>query len=83
MLVDPAMTYRDANAHTLIDFLDTSRPPALLEPPQLAGPGDVAANQSRCDTSDPRLKVLPRRRRSGRGWSRKHWGRYAGRDSPE
>jgi len=33
----PALTYRDANAATVLDFLDTSRP-ALLHPPALAPP---------------------------------------------
>jgi phospholipase C len=44
----PALTRRDANAETIMDFLDTSTP-ALLEPPTIAGPsatgpsGPVAA----------------------------------------
>ncbi len=54
----PAMTYRDANANTLEDFLDTSHP-ALLEPPPLASSGDLSRGESNCDTSDPHLKVLP------------------------
>src|SRR5437763_15644782 len=34
----PRMTYRDANAHTVADFLDLKSPPALLEPPTIAEP---------------------------------------------
>lgn len=33
----PALTYRDANAATVLDFLDVSRP-AFLEPPKIARP---------------------------------------------
>ena len=35
----PALTRRDANAHTIADFLDTSKP-AFLEPPTLAKPAN-------------------------------------------
>jgi phospholipase C len=39
----PRLTYRDANAHTVMDFLDPQNP-ALLEPPTLAeAPAPVAA----------------------------------------
>ncbi len=34
----PALTYRDANAATVMDFLNLKAPPALLTPPALAGP---------------------------------------------
>jgi len=34
----PALTNRDANAHTVADFLDLKSPPALLEPPTIAEP---------------------------------------------
>ncbi len=54
----PAMTYRDANANTLIDFLDTSHA-ALAEPPMLTGAGDLTGGETHCDTTDPVLKVLP------------------------
>jgi phospholipase C len=47
----PALTYRDANAAALLDFLDF-RKPAFLEPPQLtAAPLPVGGRG--CDTSDP------------------------------
>ena len=35
----PALTRRDANAHTIADFLDTSKP-AFLDPPTLAKPAN-------------------------------------------
>jgi len=34
----PALTYRDANAKTVEDFLDLKRPPQMLEPPALTEP---------------------------------------------
>jgi phospholipase C len=54
----PALTYRDANAATLADFLDTSHA-ALLEPPPLASTGDLLPGELACSTADPKLKVLP------------------------
>jgi phospholipase C len=52
----PACTYRDANATTVADFLDTSRP-ALLEPPQLAAAPDPSGSEQNCSTADPPLEV--------------------------
>jgi phospholipase C len=40
----PALTYRDANAATVMDFLNLSSPPALLEPPTLTGPSASGAS---------------------------------------
>jgi phospholipase C len=34
----PALTYRDAQANSLLDFLDLDSPPAFLTPPTLAAP---------------------------------------------
>jgi len=34
----PALTYRDANARTVEDFLDLGGPPSLLEPPAITEP---------------------------------------------
>jgi phospholipase C len=34
----PALTYRDANARTVADFLDLRNPPAYIEPPTLTAP---------------------------------------------
>jgi hypothetical protein len=53
----PACTYRDANANTVASFLDSK--PALLAPPMLAGSGSLAPGETDCDTSDPKLQVLP------------------------
>jgi phospholipase C len=52
----PALTYRDANAATVADFLDTRRP-RLLEPPELVQPGSLVPGEAGCDTSDPTLPV--------------------------
>ena len=43
----PALTYRDANAADLSDFLDL-RHPRLLEPPTIAAPG--ASDLMSCHT---------------------------------
>src|SRR5205807_67468 len=52
----PAMTYRDANAASLDDFLDLSRP-RLLEPPALAAAPDPLTAIPGCTTSDPNAPV--------------------------
>jgi phospholipase C len=48
----PALTFRDANAATVADFLDTRRP-RLLEPPALTEPGSLLPGEQTCDTSNP------------------------------
>jgi hypothetical protein len=53
----PAMTYRDANAATMADFLDNRV--RFPEPPQLAAPSDLAASERTCDTSKLRYTVRP------------------------
>ncbi len=53
----PACTYRDANANTVAGFLDAK--PALLDPPMLADSGSLRPGETNCDTSDPKLKVIP------------------------
>jgi phospholipase C len=53
-----ALTYRDANAATLMDFLDVRRA-AFANPPQLAAPGDVAASEATCSTDTPKFTVHP------------------------
>ncbi len=42
----PAMTYRDANASNLLDFVDLRSPPAFREPPALPAPNDNAATEA-------------------------------------
>jgi phospholipase C len=52
----PACTRRDANATTLMDFLDTSKAP-LLEPPALAAAGDAGKSEQNCSDAQPNLVV--------------------------
>ncbi len=60
----PAMTYRDANAHNMLDMLDL-RSPAFLTPPPLAqpllsvDPGALACNTSGPGTIPPPGSVTP------------------------
>jgi phospholipase C len=46
----PALTYRDARAHTLADFLDLGAAPAFLTPPKLAAPSNPTLGLGACDT---------------------------------
>jgi len=55
----PALTYRDANAATLSDFLDTSSP-ALLDPPSLAAAPTPDFSPGKCNTDEPSLPVITR-----------------------
>jgi phospholipase C len=50
----PAMTYRDANAHSMLDFSK----PRLLEPPELAKPADPIVADLTCDTTMPKRPVI-------------------------
>jgi phospholipase C len=45
----PAMTYRDANATTMLDFLDSAV--TFPEPPTLAAPSDLPSSETSCDPS--------------------------------
>jgi phospholipase C len=56
----PACTFRDANAMHLGGCLDVRRA-AFLEPPRLAGPGDLLESERTCSTADPRPPVERRR----------------------
>jgi phospholipase C len=58
----PALTRRDANATSLLDFLDFRRP-ALLHPPALAAPSDPVAADRTCSTTDPGVQPQPGRPR--------------------
>ena len=53
----PALTYRDANATTVMDFLDVKRA-AFLEPPTIAGPSLTGPSGPVLLSSDP-LPTLP------------------------
>jgi phospholipase C len=69
----PACTYRDANATTLMDFLDTSRA-AFAEPPTLAAPHDLGSTEQNCSTADPKLTVhhAPRKHKKPKHHHKKH-----------
>src|SRR3954465_10326355 len=54
----PAMTHRDANAATLMDFLDASKV-TFPEPPSLAAPSDIAAREQPCSFDQPKFTVQP------------------------
>jgi phospholipase C len=55
----PALTYRDANAATLEDFLDLTHP-AFLHPPTLAAPGDIVRGDLDCrSTQHPPVVSSP------------------------
>ncbi len=54
----PAMTYRDANATTLADFLDPSKV-TFPQPPKVAAPSDTAASEQNCPTEDLKFTVHP------------------------
>jgi phospholipase C len=53
----PAMTYRDANATTMLDFLDSTV--TFPEPPTLAAPSDLASSEASCDPSALSFQVHP------------------------
>ncbi|HUE28986.1 MAG TPA: alkaline phosphatase family protein, partial [Solirubrobacteraceae bacterium] len=53
----PAMTYRDANAVTMADFL--SPEVTFPQPPTLAAPSDLASSESSCDPSALSYQVRP------------------------
>jgi phospholipase C len=48
----PALTYRDANADDLLDFIDVASRPAFLTPPTLPAPAN-ATGVSSCAKSGP------------------------------
>jgi phospholipase C len=54
----PPLTYRDANANTMMDFLDLKHPPALLKPPKLAAPGNSLGTMPSCDGSPISQKMM-------------------------
>ena len=52
----PAITRRDANAPSMLDFLDFSRP-RMLEPPPLTAPADPLISQARCSNANPAITI--------------------------
>ena len=56
----PALTYRDAQAYTLFDYLNLSGPPAFLTPPSLAAPAlPAGAGGSTCVSTPPPPVISP------------------------
>ncbi|HWU68119.1 MAG TPA: alkaline phosphatase family protein [Stenotrophobium sp.] len=55
----PALTYRDAQANTLLDFLDLESPPAFLTPPALAAPAAATLGLSACHGTPPTPVIEP------------------------
>ncbi|MDI3259923.1 MAG: alkaline phosphatase family protein [Sinobacteraceae bacterium] len=55
----PALTYRDAQANTLLDFLDLASPPAFLRPPTLAAPAAPTLGLSGCPGTPPPPVITP------------------------
>jgi phospholipase C len=55
----PALTYRDAQANTLLDFLDLSAPPAFLRPPLLAAPAKPTLGLFNCQSTAPAPIISP------------------------
>ena len=55
----PALTLRDANATTLLDFLDLVSPPAFLTPPTLAAPSTPTLGLFGCQTQAPPPVIEP------------------------
>jgi phospholipase C len=53
----PALTWRDANASDLSDYLDLTVPPAFLVPPSLASPARPAVVQGNCELQPAPVKL--------------------------
>jgi phospholipase C len=63
----PALTYRDAQANTLLDYLNLNGPPAFLVPPALAAPSLPAdEGGSKCVEAPPPDTISPNVVRSRR-----------------
>ena len=55
----PALTYRDAQANTLLDFLDLESAPAFLTPPTLAAPAMATLGLGSCQGTPPDPVITP------------------------
>ena len=56
----PALTYRDAQANTLLDYLNLNAAPAFLTPPKLAAPAvPTALGGSQCTATAPPDTITP------------------------
>ena len=54
----PALTHRDANAATMMDFLDPSAP-TFPEPPTLANPSAQTTSERNCSFDSPAFTIHP------------------------
>ncbi|HVA05677.1 MAG TPA: alkaline phosphatase family protein [Acidimicrobiales bacterium] len=55
----PALTWRDANAWDMTDYLDLKAKPAFLTPPKLAAPATPAVLKGDCTTEAPPVVLEP------------------------
>ncbi len=55
----PALTYRDAQATTMLDFLDLTSAPAFLTPPTLAAPAVPTLGLAGCQSTAPAPIISP------------------------
>jgi len=55
----PALTHRDAQANTLLDFLDLDSAPFFLTPPQLAAPATPTLGLFGCQSTAPAPIISP------------------------
>jgi phospholipase C len=53
----PALTWRDANASDMTDYLDLTSPPAFLRPPKLAAPARSATLKGDCELTPPPVQL--------------------------
>jgi phospholipase C len=53
----PALTWRDANAWDMTDYLDLTAPPAFLEAPTLAVPARNATLKGDCEVTPPAVQL--------------------------
>ncbi len=55
----PALTYRDANAATMVDFLVSDGKMSYPDPPELAVPSNLTTTTERCDPGPLQFAVHP------------------------
>jgi phospholipase C len=53
----PALTWRDANASDMTDYLDLKGPPAFLKPPKLAAPAQAATLKGDCEVQPQPVRL--------------------------
>ncbi|HUC04863.1 MAG TPA: alkaline phosphatase family protein [Acidimicrobiales bacterium] len=55
----PALSWRDANANDMTDYLDLTSPPAFLRPPPLAAPARAAVAKGDCALTPAPVQLEP------------------------